>query len=208
MKKFYQLLADELVGVVGAAYYNTEYDMRNACPKCGTGAILIGPRYMSGLGNVKKRLFFAGYGELLADEKLADRLAPIGIENLAEVYSSKGKKMPFMEIKGEEVIPRFSDLTTGYAIEGQCDFCKRDGYFNRVHTPLKLVYENIDEKILQKDILITYERFGLSRLRTPFKESVFAGPYFIISDKVKNFLEEEKVKGLEFEPVTILSTAS
>ncbi|MFX0209606.1 MAG: hypothetical protein ACFFDT_26740 [Candidatus Hodarchaeota archaeon] len=208
MKKFYLLIVKNLeVDASGAAFYGTKYDMKKACPKCGTGAIPTGSRYMSGLKKLRKGLFLAGYGELLASVELAEKLISLGIKNLAEVYNTKGIKMPFMEIRGEDVLPPFSQKTAGYAIDEQCPVCKRNGYFDLREGPLRLFYEKVDRSLLEKHILITYERFGYSYLRTPFKDSVLAKPKFIVSCKVKNLLEEEKVRGLEFEPVTILSTS-
>ncbi|CCB87790.1 hypothetical protein [Simkania negevensis] len=49
----------------------------------------------------------------------------------------------------------------------------------------------------------TYERFGYSKLRQPFKESGFAEPKFIVAEDLKDFFEREKIRGVEFEPMTM-----
>lgn len=205
MKPFYLLIVRNVeIDADGQAYYGTDYDMQDACPVCGTGAIAKGPRYMSGLNKKRKGLFQAGYGELLIEEKLAEKLLLKGVEGLAEVYNVKGQKMPFMEIRGEATFPPFSSKTTGYEIGKQCLFCKRDGFFDIPHVPLKLGYENLDGNLPEKNILITYERFGYSKLRQPFKESGFAEPKFIVSEDLKDLFEREKVRGVEFELITVV----
>ena len=109
-----------------------------------------------------------------------------------------------MEIRGEAVLPPFSTKTIGYEIsKKQCSICKRDGYFDSSEQSLKLIYENLDASILKKDILITFERFGYSRLRKPFKDSVFARPLYIVSDKLSDILQESAVKGVDFDPIII-----
>jgi len=43
-------------------------------------------------------------------------------------------------------------------------------------------------------------------LRDPFKDSVFARPLYIISEKVVDLLKKSKIKGVEFEPVKIINS--
>ena len=120
MKSFYLLTVRNLeIDANGQAYYGTEYGMKDACLVCGAGAIAKGPRYMSGLKKKRKGLFHAGYGELLVEEQLAQKLLLMEVEGFAEVFSAKGLKMPFMEIRGEAALPPFSSKTTGYETEGQ-----------------------------------------------------------------------------------------
>jgi len=210
MKKFSRLLVDNLcVNADGGPIYGTKYDMANACKYCGTGAEPIGSRFMSKLKKNRKGIFEAGFGEILIDIELSKKFQEKGINSLAEVYKPKSKeKWSFMEIRGEAVLPPFSKKTTGYEIDlkRQCPYCKRDGYGEFPKKSWNLVYENLDSGLLTKNILITYERFGYSRLRKPFNDSVFARSLYIVSEKVVDILREERIKGVEFEPVIILNS--
>jgi hypothetical protein len=97
---------------------------------------------------------------------------------------------------------RFSDLSTGIVRERPCATCDRDGYFGIPHQPTLLRYQGVEAALLERDLLATYERFGNSRLREPFRESVFAAPLFIASDRLTRVLEVERVKGVELEQVS------
>lgn len=206
MKKFYRLLVNSLcVEVDGGPLHGTYYNMDNACKQCGSGAEPEGPRYMSNIEKIKKRITTAGFGEVLIDVELAQKCIDNGIKCLAPVLSAKSKeRSSYMEIRGEAVLPPFSTKTIGYEIsKKQCSICKRDGYFDSLEQNLKLIYENLGASILKNDILITFERFGYSRLREPFKDSVFARPLYIVSDKLSDILQESAVKGVDFDPIII-----
>ena len=114
--------------------------------------------------------------------------------------------MPYVELRGEATLPPFSAKTKYFQKEGECSHCKRNGFFHYQSKDLHLVYENLPAEFLENDVLLTYERFGYSILRTPFKDSGFASPLFVVSELVKNIFEEEKIKNVTFEPVTILNT--
>jgi hypothetical protein len=102
----------------------------------------------------------------------------------------------FYQLVPEITLPRFAAATRGYTTEGQCPVCKRDGYFNVPKVALLLTY---DREFAPFDVAETYEAFGNSRLRPIFKESKFAVPYLIVSERVQQVLEREP--GVEFFPV-------
>jgi hypothetical protein len=62
-----------------------------------------------------------------------------------------------------------------------------------------LKYRNLGP--FSADLSATYERFGNSRLRSPFKDSVLAAPMYVGSARVVDVLRAQKIKGLDFEPV-------
>jgi hypothetical protein len=142
--------------------------------------------------------------EILVQGALANTLAGAGFRRLlgAVVLASSGERLPVLQLLAEDVLPRFSDLSTGIVRERPCATCDRDGYFGIPHQPTLLRYQGVEAALLERDLLATYERFGNSRLREPFRESVFAAPLFIASDRLTRVLEVERVKGVELEQVS------
>ncbi len=200
----YNLKINDLMNAFGGPSAGTRYDLSKSCKYCGTGAEPIGPRFISELKKSKKKIFYTLDREVLMDMTLVQHLSKAGIDCFAKVFNTQKNQLPYMELRGEAILPSFSHKTDGYIKEGECPYCKRDGYFNNSPEKLSLVYENLPSHFLTKNILITYERFGLSALREPFKDSVFASPLFVVSDLIKNAFETEKIKTVTFEPVTLL----
>jgi hypothetical protein len=64
------------------------------------------------------------------------------------------------------------------------------GFFRIPHSPLNFVYSSQSKKLFSNPVLVTWERFGYSRVRTPFKDSVFAHGKFIISKRVAQILSD------------------
>ena len=203
---FYELNTSNLVEVCGGTSYGTKYDLEGACSYCGTGARPIGPRFYGSLINTKHRVFITLDGEFLLDMKLSQALFDKGMNSLEKVFYKKNKQMNFMELRSNYELPPFSPKTTGIEKEDECPHCHRNGFFGIPHVPAKFVYESLPEDLLEKNVLITYERFGLSALRKPFEDSGFASPSFIVSELVKDIFEEEKIKNVTFEPITILNS--
>ena len=76
--------------------------------------------------------------------------------------------------------------------------------------PLRLVYDGLPPDIANKDVLATYECFGNSVLREPFKESGFATPVLVVSDRLRDAILALglKEKDVSFEPVLIKSSTN
>ena len=68
-----------------------------------------------------------------------------------------------------------------------------------------LVYRALRAEYLEKDLLATFERFGNSKLRDPFSESVFARPALVIGNRFQSVLATSAVRGIDLEPVIIRS---
>ena len=144
-------------------------------------------------------------GEILINLDVAKSLNAIGVECLAKVQAFRTTDLlPLKEMRWEAVLPPFSENSTGYEREHPCPKCDRDGFFGLPKVPLCLVYDNLPPEYKNKNILATFERFGNSRLRSPFKDSVFATPLYIVSSQVADCLNNQGVKGIDFEPVAII----
>ena len=200
---FYFPTMTAFVGVIGGTKFGTKYDLTHACQKCGSGATPQGPRYIEKKPKTKHKLFSISTSEILVDIELAQKLMSIGIHSLVEVYDQKNQKLPYMELRYQAQLPRFSEKTTGYVLSDQCSKCHRDGYYS-ADDPLKLLYENIDESITSNHILATFEIFGNSWKHDSLRSSIFPPPQPIFSGELAKSLEQENLSKLEFNEVVFI----
>lgn len=204
MNQFYEIIVSGLINVDGGPMYGTQYSLADACDRCGTGAKPVGPRIMRRFRVSNAPIFLSLDHEILVSLDMADGLRALGVESLADIRGVKtGEELPLKELRAEATLPPFSKETTGYEREGVCPKCGRDGYFNIPHVPLKLVYRGLAPEYASKKVLATYERFGNSRLREPFKDSVFAMPVYVVSALVASYLKKEAGRRVTLVPVDI-----
>jgi len=188
----------------GGPSNGTEYNLEDACKYCGTGAKRVGPMIFDVRSPAKSALFATLDREFIVKKELADEIRGKGIDCTEEVIFKKtGETIPFEIITPQAILPPFSKTTRGYKREDQCKHCGRDGYFDKIDEPLELRYENLPDILLEKDVLCTYECFGNSGLREPFKDSVFAAPKHVVSDRIKDIVQKWKTRDVRFEPVFI-----
>jgi len=202
MNDFYSLIIRFQINHYGGPLYGTEYDYSNSCPKCGTGAQVIDSLILPKL-KTKKEIFQNLDGTVIICKDLHQKLLDNDINSFYPIYDLKGKQQDFFALKSQNVLGQFDKGTSSFEVEKQCQYCHRDGYFNIPNEPLKLVYSNWDSRLFQFEILSTWECFGNSRLRIPEKESVFANPIYVISDKVKETICDYVCKGIQFEKVLL-----
>jgi len=173
-----------------------KYDLTNACSVCGTGARRVEPIRLPA-AKLKDGVSVTLKFEVVIPLRLVSALRALAPNCLREIHDAKsGDPLPFFELIGERVLPRFDAATTGFAKERPCSACQRDGFFNRAHVPLQLVYPG---PMPAFSVAETYERFGNSRLMPNFSESLFAVPYLVVSEAVADVLRGER--GVEFVPV-------
>ena len=190
--------------VFGGPEYGTKYSLDGACDVCGTGAEPIGPRIVTSFKAPKSPIFSILGEEMLVNLETAQELHMIGVECLAEVRGLKTKTLlPLMELRWEAVLPPFAEETRGYERDRPCPKCNRDGFFGIPREPYRLVYKNLSAEYRHKKVLATFERFGNSRLRSPFKDSHFATPLPIVSGQVGEYLQTKAGKVVDLEPVAI-----
>lgn len=203
-KHFYTLWVKNEKSVPGGPTHGSQYILDNACRMCGTGAVLTGPHIVSGIAmNLKKDLFAVIDENILISDRVANLLTVDGIDSFGEVLQKRGRRpMPFKYLIPQGELPPFSDRTTGYKRDRPCQLCGRDGYFNSlielgVVEPLILRYDGVNPALLEKDILITYERFGNGRFRTQLSECFFASPEFVVSERFVGCFRRHKVRRFE-----------
>jgi hypothetical protein len=191
------------------------FDLSNACKECGSVAKLIGNLRCKSLGKIKKELFSTLNGDIIISESLFkifnDEKLKLG--KLKNVVDLKRNPLPYFHFKSNFTLPKASKIE-GLIIEEQCDICKRNGYYNKiilgngediptVVLPVKLTYNDVSTDFLNmSDIFQTWEYMGTSNLLATGNRIIgFSRPLLIISESLKNILQECLIRNLEFEEV-------
>jgi hypothetical protein len=201
----YRLIIRNQINVYGGPKYNTKYLYDESCEKCGSGIKPIGPRFVKKFKIPNYPIFLNLDREIFVNQDVKDMLLECGIDSFAEVIEYKGnEKLPIWELRAQAYLPPFLDTSEGYVKEFSCDLCGRDGYFEIHNSPLRLKYQKVDSLVKKYNVLFTHELFGNSRLRKPFKQSVFAAPLCVISDKVMIGLDQLKIKGVDYSQIKVV----
>lgn len=175
------------------------YDLSLGCPRCGTGSKTGEALVLPSL-DLKKKVMLTLKREYLVSADLAVRVSSIASHVLRRTLSKQaGASEKWFELIPEKTLPRFSEVSTGFEVERQCPVCKRDGFFNIPHVPLKLVYDIEREALAGCHLLETFECFGNSRLLPLLSDCSFAAPKLIFSEKLKVLFEG--IREVEFEEV-------
>ncbi len=196
----------------------SDYDLSNACADCGTGAKLTGNIRVKGFSNIKKNFFETLDGDYIISAKLYNLIQENFIDfELRQVIDSKNNYLDFYHFKGDAILPRFKKGSSGFVIEGQCQTCKRNGYFTdaeignleknipTVIHPYTLRYDKLDFENYKSDLILnTWECFGLSnRVATEKYEIRYARPLTIVNERIKDLFERKKLKDIEYEQIVI-----
>jgi hypothetical protein len=196
---------------------NAKYDLTNACPNCGTGAVLIGNLPIRTPD--KKEFYRTFVGDIIISKRIADQFKDSNLktDNLKQIMHYKThEQLPFYHLNSNFTLPPMSSQSEGYIMSDQCEYCKRDGYFDKVEkfsdgkfettmVPRQYTYNGVDNHILESaEIFLTWECFGLSWLQsTGDIKYHYARPRIIVSQKIKDIFESLKIKFAVFERVTI-----
>ena len=191
----------------GGPSYGTEYDLSQACARCGSGAVQVSPLVLRSSQIPKTgSLFLTLDFDFLFGQRLKELLAAEDFRGL-ELRQARAAKsqnaLPWFQLLPRATLPPMAAETKGIVRENPCPQCGRDGYFNDSEAPLEIVYraEQIESDGLP-DIVATYELFGYSALREVFTDSHFARPLVLIKPRVWAVLPRDAKKRLRFEPVT------
>lgn len=193
--------------IFGGPLHGTEFDLESACIRCGTGARQVGPLILAAARFPRHEMFATLTGEVLVSPKLRSRLVDVGISCTSQVLSvGSGEPLPIYQLIPEKELSPFEAASSAVVRERACSLCGRDGYFDKPGEPKVLVYGSLGPEYLRYDLLATYERFGNSKLRDPFSESVLARPALVCGGRLKRFLSENTVRGIDLEPLVIGSS--
>jgi len=193
--KYHVLIVGRLLRWHSSPADGGRYDMAHGCTRCGAGAVRIDPLFVS--PSTCKTGVAATYKlQVVVSKDVFDRLSVAGVTCMRQLVDKKTKEpVEFWSLEPEAMLPPWSKESKGFQVESQCLQCHRDGFFNTPKTSLDLVYAAMPAV----DVLATWEHFGISRLGTPFEESLFAIPRLIVSDRMRDILSG--FKGVEFSEV-------
>ena len=173
------------------------YDMREACPHCGTGSVRLDPLFV--VSSACKAGVAATYKQqIVVSSDVHARLVAAGVRSLRRALGRNREPVNFWSLEPEMVLPAWSRDSKGFErseIQPPCVFCHRDGFYDRPKESLSLIYD-IDPGV---DICATWEHFGASRLDASFDKSLFASPRLIVSERVREVLDGSK--GVSFAEV-------
>jgi hypothetical protein len=197
----------------GGPKYGTKYDLSQACPRCGTGAIQLSPLHLnpaeipasgSAFRTLDGEILFSLYlGRILNSANIS------GLELRAARSHKTAVELPWVQLIGKMKMPPMSPTSKGILRENPCPRCEQDGYFHSANMPIEIEYSSSEVTLDGlSDVVHTYEHFGNSVLREPFEDSHFAQPLLLIKPKVFKVLRKHKVRGLEFVPVNIVEQLS
>ena len=194
----------------GGPMRGTQYDMSSACARCGTGATQASPLVIRS-GKLPKangaHVCSTMDDDILVSRKLADTLQRHGVSglNLREVLSTlKREPLGWWQILPDYEMPPLAPETRGIVREDPCPACDRDGYFHAGDIPVEMAYRKREVDIDHlPDCVRTYERFGNSRLKTPFAESHLAAPLLLFKPVVCEIFNAMGIKGVRFVPVKV-----
>jgi hypothetical protein len=141
----------------------------------------------------------------LVQGDIAARLRRAGVEHcLRPVLNAKtGEELEVVQLVPMATLPPFHASSAGIKREGPCQVCNRDGYYGLPGAPYRLHYEALSPAFRGLDLMGTFERFGVSRLREPFRESVFAAPVLIAGGRLLDVLTTLSLRHVELEEVTV-----
>lgn len=156
--------------------YKTNYDLTEACPKCGTGAFLKDKLIVSGIKKANKDLFITFNDDFIISENLFNYISEkLELEFCNKVLGVKGESLPFYNFSTKISLPK-ANILDGLIVENQCSFCKRNGYYNALISdnnieinsqrikPILLNYSNSVIPV-SHHILSSWEHIGSSNIR-------------------------------------------
>jgi hypothetical protein len=197
---------------------NSEYNFENACSICGTGAQLSSNLKAKGFAKSNKDFYETLNGDFIISKRLYDLIKKdIPHFSLKPVVNIKNETLDFYHLDSFVILPEFNSESTGFIIDGQCNYCKRNGYFNHVIIgdfdkniptkifPLILVYNKSDYDFdYNAPVLKTWECCGYSNKIASDKYRIgYARPWIIISEELKAIFNKELIKGIKYEEIII-----
>jgi hypothetical protein len=205
------LFVDRAEQGYGGPRYGTEFDLENACENCGTGALPVGDVVLK-KGDVPRAgdVFRTYDGELFVSDPVRERLIGEGVGG-ADFHTVRaahgGERLPWSQLVAPFVLPPIdTEASGGLPHENGCPACGRDGWFETAKAPLELRYDlSRDEFAEVPDMASTWECIGVSQLREPFSESVFAQPLLLVKPRIVDVLRPMKIRALKFVPIDVVS---
>lgn len=204
------------IGLHRSPWYGTTYDLANACPQCGTGAVQTSPLMLPLKGLPKRGVICLGTCfEVLVGPALRQALAGAnvtGVELRQTLSYRNAQPLQWWQMIQQYTLPEVSRKSKNFGREPlpghSCSFCQRDMHCTLNNEPLDWVYDHQDVDInTLPDVVQTWECFGRSVIRDDPEQDLvsgFAQPAILVKPKVFDIFRKLKVKHADFAPVRIV----
>jgi hypothetical protein len=195
--------------------YGTTYDMSQACPSCGTGAVQVSPHYIPAKSLPSSGLLCSTTrGEKFVAAPLMETLEAAHVTGLElrQVLSHRDRTpLQWWQIIATFEMPKVSkasinlgrDTSRGWG----CSICERDMHVCTKLGEIDLVYDlRVIDLAALPDMVHTWECFGRSVLHDdPARHLVrgFAYPLTLVKPRIFDIFRGLKVKYARFAPVRI-----
>lgn len=186
----------------------SQFDFTRGCPRCGTGAPLVRPLRIRTTGIPAKALIFQTTNDhYLVTGMLHMELATANLSGLAlmPVVSTSDEPLAWWCMCSTHIMPPMAPETRGIIrserLKG-CAECGRDNWFHTRKDIRRIAYRRsqlADWPL--PDLAHTWECFGISAFDA---NGFLAQPLLLVSPRVVSIFRILKVRGVDFEPVTIL----
>jgi hypothetical protein len=189
----------------GGPTYGTEYDLSTGCSRCGAGAVQTSPLVLRRSDvPAKQGMFYTGNDEYLVSDLVGAALEQAEVTGLElrPAVSTSGSKLPWLQLVAPYRMPPMAPSTRGLVRDLVCLQCTRSNHYGTPYEPLDGHYTDVDPEGLP-DVVHTWECYGVSVLREPFKDSRIANPLLLIRPRVYDVLREYKVKQLVCHPIVL-----
>lgn len=199
--------------------FKTKYRTVSSCEFCGSGAIVDKNLIVHKFDNVVKDIFQTIDGDYIISENLYNQMISnhIQVNYLKKVIDKGGSVLPFYQLFAKTTLPKAIDIK-GLIVENECIHCKRNGYYNDIKLgnlqegiptqvyPVELTYnDNVTSIINQEDIFNSWEEMGISNIELKGNKTLrYSRPLLIISNKIKELLERNKIKNVKFQEIKIV----
>jgi hypothetical protein len=179
---------------------NQKYDFSKACNECGAGVNLIPPLDLPLNSMGKKLLDCTAHNEWLVFRKeLAEKIINANLKDISFYPAKIGKNASdYLWGKIENILPKLHMRSEIIYNHTKCDTCMNSGNYDYYDRPNTHLY-SLETKYRMKDFNLTQEFFG------DWEYSKLGGNRkVIISQATRQFLLNEKVKHLDYEPIEFI----
>jgi len=189
-------------------HYREQFDFSTGCPRCGIGALQVGPLRVKVSALPKKALMCETLdGEYLVAEPLREALEAAGTRGaeVIQVVSPRDEPVGWWQVVPRQEMPPLRSETRGFirdpGVKG-CPECRRDTWCHTGDEPSEFVYgrSQLRDRPLP-DVAETYERVGVSGFDV---NGYLPRGRLLVSPRIFDVLQRLKVRGARFNPVRII----
>lgn len=190
-----------------ASEMGTKYDLKNACPHCGTGMKQVWYERVKRkeLPLIHKhRAIKCLDDHIIVDATIRKMLVDAGITGIsfAEVHARDevGDWNPIdrFQIIMEHTMPPMCTEPTELDEKHMCQVCRRGGRFSFPDQPYRK-----EDLVDVCDFNLTWEWFGFHTFNGNVRDSQIPSPLVLVTPKVMNLFREARVKTFKWTPVGI-----